>query len=362
MRIAIVYNAVMGFGAPDEQDVLVQLHSVAAALSDMGHRVAETPCTLDLEDLKLRLESIRPDLVFNLVESLGGSGRLIYLVPALLDAMTLPYTGSSAAAIHLTSHKTMAKERMWAAGMPTPAWIGPFPEELPRIEYPAAAGPRPTADSVAANGGWIVKSLWEHASVGLDEASLQLCDTAADARRAMHARAAELGGSCFAESFVDGREFNLSLLAADGPPQVLPPAEIRFEGFPDGKPKIVGYRAKWQADSYEYQHTPRRFDFDPQDGKLIKRLRGLAADSWRVFGLRGYARVDFRVDAGGRPWILEINANPCLSPDAGFAAALAAAGTDYTTAIGRILGDASIHPSQSSGTLFSGGVNKTFPQ
>lgn len=340
MRIAIAYNAVMGSSAPDEQDVLVQLRSVTSALGDLGHQAVEAPCTLDLQDLKLRLESIRPDLVFNLVESLGGCGRLIYLVPALLDAMSLPYTGSSAASIHLTSHKTMAKERMQAAGLPTPAWIGPFPEDLPRIECPAASGPGPTADGAAANGGWIVKSLWEHASVGLDEASLQLCDTAAEARRAMAARAAVLGGSCFAESFVDGREFNLSLLAADGPPQVLPPAEIRFEGFPAGTPKIVGYRAKWQADSYEYQHTPRCFDFDPLDGKLIQRLCALATDSWRVFGLRGYARADFRVDASGRPWVLEVNANPCLSPDAGFAAALAAAGTDYATAIGRILSDA----------------------
>lgn len=340
MRIAIAYNAVTDSCAPDEQDVLVQLRSVAAALGDLNHRAVEVPCTLDLADLKHRIEAIRPDVVFNLVESLGGSGRLIYLVPALLDAMAVPYTGSSAAAIQFTSHKTMAKERMLAAGLPTTAWIGPFPEELPRIENQTAAGLRPATGGTASNSGWIVKSLWEHASVGLDEASFQLCDTIAEARQAMHARAIALGGSCFAESYVDGREFNLSLLAAaDGPPQVLPPAEIRFEGFPEAKPKIIGYRAKWQADSYEYQHTPRRFDFSPQDKTLIERLRGLATDSWRVFGLRGYARVDFRVDAGGQPWILEINANPCLSPDAGFAAALAAAGTDYRAAIGRILND-----------------------
>lgn len=346
MRIAIAYNAVTDTSAPDEQDVLIQLRSVAAALGDLGHQAVETPCTLDLADLKHRLESTRPDVVFNLVESLGGSGRLIHLVPALLDAMALPYTGSSAAAIQLTSHKTMAKERMLAAGLPTPAWIGPYPEELPRMACPAAAGPHPTAGGGATNGGWIVKSLWEHASVGLDEASLQLCDTAAAARRVMYAKAADLGGSCFAESFVDGREFNLSLLATDGPPQVLPPAEIQFEGFGDGKLKIVGYRAKWQTDSYEYRHTPRRFNFPPQDANLIERLRGMATDSWRVFGLHGYARVDFRVDAWARPWILEINANPCLSPDAGFAAALAVAGTDYKAAIGRILSDAAKHQSE----------------
>jgi len=340
MRVAIAYNAVTDTDAPDEQDVLVQAQAVVAALDELGHRSVEVPCGLNLADVRQRLEAIRPEVVFNLVESLGGSGRLIHLVPAVLDVMALPYTGSSAAAIHLTSHKTMAKARLEAAGLPTPAWIGPYPEDLPPLATTAAAGRGQSTGKAAAPGGWIVKSLWEHASVGLDESSLRLCDSPAAARHAMQARAAALGGSCFAEAFVDGREFNLSLLAAEGRPQVLPPAEILFEGYAAGRPKIVGYRAKWDADSYEYGHTPRRFDFPPQDALLLEKLRRLAAESWRVFGLRGYARVDFRVDADGRPWILEINANPCLSPDAGFAAALKAGGLGYEAAVARILKDA----------------------
>jgi ribosomal protein S18 acetylase RimI-like enzyme len=121
---------------------------------------------------------------------------------------------------------------------------------------------------------------------------------------------------------------------------VLPPAEILFEGYPPQTLRIVGYRAKWDESSYEFQHTPRRFDFPPEDAALLSRLQGLACQCWQAFGLNGYARVDFRVDAGGQPWILEINANPCLSPDAGFAAALQAAGVTYPTAIDRILADA----------------------
>jgi D-alanine-D-alanine ligase len=234
----------------------------------------------------------------------------------------------------------MAKERMKAAGLPTPPWIGPFPEELPRLDAPAGEGYPKLARAAAAMSGWIVKSLWEHASVGLDESSLQVYEDAAAAGKAMHAMAGGLGGSCFAEAFVDGREFNLSLLAGDEMPQVLPPAEILFEGYPAGTPKIVGYRAKWETASYEYRHTPRRFDFPPADALLMEQLRKLAVDCWRVFGLRGYARVDFRADAKGQPWILEINANPCLSPDAGFAAALQAADIHYGAAVARILADA----------------------
>ena len=118
-----------------------------------------------------------------------------------------------------------------------------------------------------------------------------------------------------------------------------PPAEIDFSAFPPGKPRIVGYAAKWRDDCFEFQHTPRRFDFDPSDGPLLERLRGLARECWRLFGLRGWARVDFRVDAAGQPWILEVNANPCLSPDAGFAAALARASISFDEAIRRILED-----------------------
>ena len=138
----------------------------------------------------------------------------------------------------------------------------------------------------------------------------------------MHAHSARLGRACYAEQYIDGREFNLSVLASPQGPQVLPPAEIDFSGFPPGKPRLVGYRAKWEEGSFEFQHTPRRFDFPAEDGPLLDRLRDLALGSWRVFGLRGYGRVDFRVDEAGHPWVLETNTNPCLSPDAGFYAAL----------------------------------------
>jgi D-alanine-D-alanine ligase len=102
----------------------------------------------------------------------------------------------------------------------------------------------------------------------------------------------------------------------------------------------VGHRAKWEADSFEFHHTPRRFDFPPGDEELLARLQHLATACWRLFGLRGYARVDFRVDRQGRPWILEVNANPCLSPDAGFIAAADRAGLSFEAMIQRILDQA----------------------
>jgi D-alanine-D-alanine ligase len=121
---------------------------------------------------------------------------------------------------------------------------------------------------------------------------------------------------------------------------VLPPAEIDFSAFPDGKPHIVGYRAKWEEGSFEYHHTPRRFSYPSEDTALLELLTGLAERCWREFGLRGYERVDFRVDGAGRPWILEVNANPCLSPDAGLAAAVEHSGMGYDRMIEAIVDDA----------------------
>src|SRR5690606_31385231 len=160
------------------------------------------------------------------------------------------------------------------------------------------------------------KSVWEHASVGLDDASV-VADSGA-AAALIERKRAELGGEWFAERFVPGRELNLALLATPAGVRALPVAEIEFDAFPADKPRIVGYAAKWDADSFEYRATPRRFDIEPE---LAARAIDLALACWARFGLEGYARVDFRVGTDGAPTILEINANPCLSPDAGFAAA-----------------------------------------
>ena len=334
MRVSVVHNAVSDDDPADEQDVLVQAGVVMEALRNLGHRAWTLPAGLELGTLRQQLEAQQPDIVFNLVESLAGHGRLIHLVPSLIDAMGLPYTGAPAEAILLTSHKVLAKERMVATGLPTPPWSGPYPQDLP-----SALSLQDLPRCESSNRSWIIKSLWEHASVGLEADNVvEDCEDQM-LEQAMALRAPSLGGVCFAEAFIEGREFNLSLLGSPQGPQVLPPAEIIFEGYAAGQPQIVGYRAKWDVDSEEFRHTPRSFDFGPGDNPLLAELKALALHCWKLFGLRGYARVDFRVDSHGRPWILEINANPCLSPDAGFAAALARAGIDFTKAVEWIVAD-----------------------
>lgn len=330
MNVAIIHDTVDAADAPDARDVLAQADAVSAALTALGHSSCRIACTLDLSAVQTQLQNQPVDLVFNLVESIGGQGRLIHLLPFCLEAMDLPYTGAQAQAIMFTSSKTLAKAWMAAAGIPTPAWIGPRPGD----------DGMDRGRDAAQSGTWIIKSVWEHASIGLGPHSL-IANTPPEAMLALlDARARELGGSCFAEHFIDGREFNLSLLAGADGPEVLPPAEILFEGYSQAMPRIVDYRAKWDEAAYEYHHTPRRFDFDRSDTGLLERLETRALECWKHFGLNGYARVDFRVDPAGNPWVLEINTNPCLAPDAGFAAAVERSGIAYLEAIARILADA----------------------
>lgn len=332
MRIAIVHHGLETGAPPDEQDVLVQARAVSSALARLGHEAETEFCTLDLERIRQKLIESGAELVFNLVETMNGTGRLIHIFPALLDAMGLRYTGSASLAILATSNKVIGKRILSAAGMATPEWIGPFPEDAPLTFSRALELDKGVRDE----GLWIIKSLWEHASIGLDEGSV-VSASPSEVSRMLRERADRLGGACFAERYIEGREFNLSLLSGKHGPEVLPAAEILFTDFPAGTPKIVGYRAKWDETSSAWQNTPRNFSVTESDGELARRLEEAALRCWEVFNLRGYARVDFRVDAAGIPWVLEVNTNPCLSPDAGFAAALDRAGIPFDAAVQRIV-------------------------
>lgn len=330
MRILILYNSVTDQSAVDERDVLSQVQAVSRSLTVLGHEAVPMACGLNLETMRQSLLSLRPDLVFNLVESLNGQGRLIHLAPILLEAMGISYTGSSAYVIYRTSNKVAAKEHMSQWGVASPSWLGPC--SLLQTQHT-----RINPSDKLPNQSWIIKSVWEHASFGLGEDAVVCPDTVGDLLNIMKQRAPELGGDCFSEHYIPGREFNVALLEEAGKPRVLPPAEIRFDGYDREKSHIVCYRAKWEPQSFEYAHTVRSFDFPSSDGPLLNGLNAIARHCWDLFHLKGYARVDFRVDDCGNPWVLEVNANPCLSPDAGFAAMLGQAGITYEQAVDAII-------------------------
>lgn len=323
-KIVILHSDIAPDASQDEQDCLVQAQAIADALCALNYDPVLLPFELNLNNTITMLQSLKPRAVFNIVETLDSKGSLIHFAPAMLDALQIPYTGCPTQAIYQTSNKPIAKKIMHDAGIATPHWI----EQNGFISQKENAGT------------FIIKSSWEHASIGLDENSLITYTDTADLLKKMKSREQNLGGSCYAEAYIDGREFNVALISDKAGVKVLPIAEMLFKDYAPDKLKIVDYKAKWDADSFEYNNTIRKFDFQDDDSRLISSLREISLQCWNIFSLNGYARVDFRVDKYGKPWVLEVNTNPCLSPDAGFAAALEQAKIKYDEAISLIIDNA----------------------
>lgn len=310
MKILVLHSDIAADAPPEELDTLIAAEAVANALAARGHDVEQAPFRQELaQDV---LASLRPDVVFNLVEGVDGQGRLAPMAPRMLEALALRFTGATAGAMTVTNDKPLTKKRLREAGLATPDWAVP-------PHWQGLGG-----------GKWIVKAALEDASLGLDD---QCVVEAAGVKARAQQCAARFGGEWFAERYVEGREFNIAML--DG--EVLPMAEMRFERWPEGKPRIVGYDAKWEEDSTGWNGTVRAFGVEKNEPALSDRLASACRKVWRLFALTGFARVDFRVPDDGRPLILEINTNPCISPDAGFAAAAAEAGLSYERLIEAIV-------------------------
>ena len=317
MRVLVLHSDVPADAPPDEQDTLRQSAAVVSALSELGHDAVSEAFVPDESALESLIARECPDLVFNLAETAWGKGIYADLAPSMLTQLGIPFTGAGAAAIAACGDKVFAKRVLAGAKLPTPTWS----------EAPHWRG--------IGNGLWIVKSLTEDASIGLDDGAVVRGREAVASRA--QASAAQHGGHWFAERYIDGREFNVALVQRDGKPFVLPIGEMKFEDWDEDRPRIVGYAAKWQEEAAEYRDTTRVFDWHQEEPELRQELERLSRQCWTLFGLTGYARVDFRVDGDGRPFILEINPNPCLDPDAGVAAACEEAGLSYVSLIDDIV-------------------------
>jgi len=318
MRIVVLHSDVPADAPPDEQDTLVQAAAVAGQLRRQGHTVSLAAFVPDPEKLRTILEAANAEIVFNLVESVWGRGVYSAIAAQMLTEIGIPFTGARAATLATTGDKVVSKRLLHAAGLPTAQWVE-----------------GPDWSDIDGGGRWIVKAVDEDASLGLDDGAV-VCTAAAAAARAENC-AARHGGRWFAEAYLDGREFNAAMFERDGGVAVMPIGEMLFERWHCDKPRIVSYAAKWNEHAAEYNDTPRIFHWRQREPELAQLLETLARRSWSLFSCRGYARVDFRLDDKNNPYILEINANPCLSPEAGFAAAAEEGGVKYGDLVGNIL-------------------------
>lgn len=282
----------------DDLDTLNQVKELGSIFEELGF-VVNVHDVLDPELLpKLTSYAKQDIMVLNLVESYHESDAKTYQFTALLDFLGLKYSGASTEFLLLTSDKLVSKKLLRSSNISTANWLEAH--EVTNQDL---------------TNKYIVKSISEHCSFGIDETSV------ADhgLKNLMLKKQQEFGGKWFAEEYIEGSEFNVSVLKINGRLQVLPIPEMVFDSSFTEAYNIVHYKAKWDETSSNYDKLQRKFyGFD---NPIVKKICANALAVCQVFGINSYARIDFRVDSKEEPFVIDINANPCLSLDAGFMAA-----------------------------------------
>ncbi|HNW82941.1 MAG TPA: ATP-grasp domain-containing protein [bacterium] len=319
-EILIVHQCVPDDALPDEKDVLVQAGEISKSLINLGYNVRTVSVDITFSFISEFIEK-RPYAVFNLVETFNGNAVNAHLVPLMLEQFKIPVTGNSSSAIFLTTNKVLTKDILLANNIPTANWHTKKRGESFQKDF------------------YIFKPVSEDASIGITNENLKHVENVDDADRTIEQFEHKYKIPFFCEKFIDGREFNVSVVGNNGNARVLFPAEMIF--FQDGhENKILCYDSKWNEESEKYDTSRRTFDLGDEDRKLIKKLKTICERCWKIFNLSGYVRVDFRVDKKNNPYVLEINANPCLSPDSGLFAAAQNEGLSYKELINIILVEA----------------------
>jgi len=298
--VLILYNKLSKKPKDDEADVIEQVNLVTAALKKLNYTVTTYQIDLNLKKAIQELQKINPDIVFNLAETIGNKGEFTFLATSVLNFLRVPYTGSPLIPMFHCSNKLLSKKELLRIGVKTP--LGFSLDQLDQL--------KPTHK-------YILKPIWEEGSLELDED----CVFHGSDREVIERIKQKSRHHYFVEEFIEGREFNISILYSKNGPEVLPLAEMTFIDFPEGKPKMMGYTAKWDEKSFEYTHTRRTFQLSKSDGPLKNKLVGICKKCWNELGLKGYVRIDFRVTKKLEPLVIDINLNPCLSTSGGFMAA-----------------------------------------
>ncbi len=308
-KIALIYHTDLSINASlDDKDVLDEARYVSEGLRCLNYDVIQLPFKFDRKNyknsvnfIKQQTKETRPDIIFNLVETIDGTDRLSRLAPQvfekILKDLEIPYTGCPLSAFQKTQTKTLSKRLFIANDIPTPNYV-----ILKNLKQ------------------FLVKSNTENASRGIEGRVYS-------------------GENFFVEEYIEGREFNVSCMGRLGHCAILPIAEMKFDSWPEDKPKIVSYDAKWNPNSEEYKKTNRSFDFPYSDRELLNQLEDITRKCWDVFDLQVYARIDFRVDKNGNPYVLEINVNPGIAEDSGFVAATRQAGMKWEHVLEKIIQD-----------------------
>lgn len=308
MNVAVLFDGASAFAGAPDMLILDTVEAIEQSLLSEGNKVTRVPVHLDGKWIE-KMRRGKFDLAFNMCEGIDGIASLEPAVIAVLELFSIPFTGSSSYATGVCLRKNVINTLLDRAGLPVPRFgVVRRGMTLPAVGFPA-----------------ICKPAAEDASVGIEQRSVVRTTRALAARvDAM----LESWDEIVVQRYVDGREVNVGLLGNT----VLPIAEIDFARMPQGKWRIVTYQSKWATGSEEDLGAAPRCPAK-LPAKLATEVRRVALAAWTLIGGSGYGRVDMRIDGEGRPWILEVNANPDIAPDAGLARMAGVAGMPYSALI-----------------------------
>ncbi len=309
-------------GTPDiigPKSVRSRLRAVEKALLSSDYGVEKLEVKGEVTSIIQTIHAARFDLIFNLCEEFQGNTRWEMHFAALLEVLAKPFTGSSALTLGLSQDKGKTKSLLAHHGIPTPSyrvWDRRRPGSFPCLNFPL-----------------IVKPLREDASLGIGNDALTFDEQGVAER--VHKIQKLYSQPALIEEYIEGRELNVSILGNEEL-QVLPISEIDFSTMPPGMPRICGYAAKWLEDSEEFKHTVPRCPAD-LPVQIEEKVKEVSVQAYRILDCRDYARVDIRLSAEGVPYVLEINANPDISLDAGISRSAKKAGYSYAEFIEKIV-------------------------
>jgi D-alanine-D-alanine ligase len=301
------------------KDYDVAVTHVARALRAGGHKVSILAVHADMRKLINGLARRKPDLVFNLAETFGDDELGAIGLVGLLDLMGLRYTGVGPGETYLQEDKALAKKLL----------------AFDHVPYPDFAVFSKDADFET--GGNLrmplfVKPLRMDASIGIDAQSL--VHNAPDLMRRVAMIHEQVNDAALAEEYIKGRELYVGILG-NQEPQVFPPLEIDFSGWPSGQPRVVDDEAKWDEDSPKFKASTAIVADLPDE--LKARLQKVALDAYRALRVRDYGRVDLRLTESGEIYVIEVNASCHLEERSEFPIAAQAAGLEYPTLIQKIV-------------------------
>jgi len=264
-----------------------------------------------------------PDIVFNIAEGFNGPSRESQ-IPAILEMLDIPYTGSDPLTLGICLDKSRAKEILSYYDIPTPAFVVVNSiEQLNRIELPFPN---------------IVKPMYEGSSKGIYNASV--VHSKEERYTQVERILTEYNQPALMEKFLTGREFTVAILGNDSDLKILPIVEIRFDSLPKGVNPIYSYEAKWIWDTIEnpidVHECPANITI-----KLKSKIEEICKKTYQILRCRDWCRIDIRLDENDIPHIIELNPLPGILPNPDehscFPQAARAAGIDYDTLINTVL-------------------------